>query len=315
MATTRNDIQGFNSGKSLNESINDVMNAKTSRASKRNDLIKLGLREGDIQYIFSQYAVHVERREKSDFDFSKLTFGVEIECYNVIRQQLIENATASGLRVRSEGYNHEDNSHYYKIVSDGSLTGNDTQEVVSPVLKGKRGLNSLKSLCDSLASVGAKVNRSCGLHVHIGAAAMSDEHYCRLVRNYQMLEMAIDSFMPESRRGNNNGYCKSLANLSLNHCNTKRDMFEVTADRYYKVNMAPAYHRHGTIEFRQHSGTTDYEKISHWVMFLAKLVEYSYKNELTGHVTIIEDIPFLTKQEKMYFTDRRNHFDANRAAL
>lgn len=311
MATKRNDLQGFNSGKSLNESINDVMNANTSRASKRNDLIKLGLREGDIRFIFAQYAT---RSEKSEFDFSKLTFGVEIECYNVIREDLISNATSNGLQVRSEGYNHDDNEHYFKIVSDGSLVGNNSQEVVSPVLKGKKGLNSLKSLCNSLAAVGARVNRTCGLHVHIGAAAIGDAHYCRLVRNYQKLELAIDTFLPESRRGNNNRFCKSMSGLDLSRCNTKTDCFYVTADRYFKVNMAPAYHRHKTIEFRQHSGTTDYEKISHWVMFLAKLVEYSYKNELTGHVTAIEDIPFLTREEKVYFTNRRNSLDANRGA-
>lgn len=301
---TRKDIQGFNSGKSLNESINDVMKGAGTRTSKRNDLIKLGLRDGDIEFIFSQFATPVVKKAKSAFDFSKLTFGVEIECYNVIRQQLIDNATASGLQVRSEYYNHTDSKNYYKIVNDGSVIGNDSQEVVSPILKGKKGLNSLKSLCESLASVGAKVNRSCGLHVHIGAATIGDEHYCRLVRNYQKLEVAIDIFMPESRRADNNRYCNSLYRLNFNDCKTKADVFRVTSDRYFKINMAPAYSRHKTIEFRQHSGTTDYEKISQWVMFLAKLVEYSYEKEIST-CSSIEEIPFLTKKEKEYFINRR----------
>ena len=74
-------------------------------------------------------------------------------------------------------------------------------------------------------------------------------------------------------------------------------------DRYFKVN-AVAYDRHRTIEFRQHQGTTDYEKISKWVMFLAKLVEYSFKNECPT-CTTIEEIPFLNDEEKAYFTARR----------
>ena len=200
MATSRNDIQGFNKGKSLNESINDVMNGKGSRASKRNDLIKLGLREGDIQYIFSQYDWHVERKPKSAFDFSKLTFGVEIECYNAERGALIERGRQNGLNIVSREYTHE-HVNYFKIVSDGSLSGENANEVVTPVLKSKKGLSSLKALCKSLSEVGAQVNRSCGLHVHIGAAAMSDAHYIRVARNYKMIEMAIDTFMPESRRG------------------------------------------------------------------------------------------------------------------
>ena len=303
--TRRTDIQGFNSGKSLNETINEVMKEKSTRSTKRTKLIKLGLRAGDIEYIFSQFAVTAERKAKSAFDFSKLTFGVEIECYNVVRSSLIEKGREKGLQVHSEGYNHIDNSHYYKIVSDSSLRGNDTNEVVSPILKGKKGLGSLKALCQALSDVDAKVNVSCGLHVHIGAAAMSDMHYCRVVRNYQKLEPVIDSFMPNSRRGNNSHWCKSLQMFDFSWCTTKRDIYSVMrGDRYHKVNPV-AYHAHKTIEFRQHSGTVEYDKISNWVMFLAKLIEYSYEKELEGQVTSIEDIPFLTDKEKQYFVNRR----------
>ena len=75
-------------------------------------------------------------------------------------------------------------------------------------------------------------------------------------------------------------------------------------DRYYKVN-AVAYERHQTIEFRQHSGTTEYEKIANWVMFLAKLVDYSFKHEITTCESI-EEIPFLKESEKVYFINRRS---------
>lgn len=311
MATSRNnDLQGFNKGKSLNETINDVMNAKTSRAAKRNSLVKLGLRPGDIQYIFSQYNVVVER--KGAFDFSKLTFGIEIECYNFTRESLIQVGGAKNLNIVSMGYTHR-HTDFIKIVSDGSLTGENSNEVVTPILKGKKGLNTLEVLCKSLEEVGAMVNRSCGLHVHIGAASINDGHYIRVARNYQKLEKAIDTFMPESRRGDSNSYCGSTLNINLNGCRTKADVAAAFHnDRYYKFN-AMAYGAHGTIEFRQHSGTTSYEKISRWVMFLAKLVEYSYKNELTGYICEISDIPFLTDEEKTYFKNRRDSL--RRAAL
>ena len=75
-------------------------------------------------------------------------------------------------------------------------------------------------------------------------------------------------------------------------------------DRYFKVNPI-SYDRHKTIEFRQHSGTTDYEKISNWILFLAKLVEFSYKKEIT-ECNSIEEIPFLKESEKQYFINRRS---------
>ncbi len=189
-------------------------------------------------------------------------------------------------------------------MSDSSIIGDHSQEVVSPVLNGTNGLNSLKTLCDALSAVDAKVNRSCGLHVHIGAANMSDEHYCRIVRNYQAIEKAVDSFMASSRRANNSRWCHSLQGIDFTTCTTKLQIASAMGhDRYFKVN-ATAYNRHQTIEFRQHQGTTDYEKISRWVRFLAKLVEYSYKHDCPT-CTTIEEIPFLTSDDKAYFTMRR----------
>ena len=290
------------STKSFSEQVNEVLNKECGNTAKRNELIKLGLCAHEITMLLA--TVTPTRVRKGEFDFSKLTFGVEIECYNVIRQDLIENATANGLQIRSEGYNHADNSHYYKIVSDSSLQGVNTNEVVSPILKGKKGLQSLETLCASLSAIDARVNRSCGLHVHIGAERMSDEHYCRLVRNYQKIEKAVDSFMPTSRRANNSRWCHSLEGIDFSACTTKNAIARaMNYDRYYKVN-AIAYDRHKTIEFRQHSGTTDYEKISNWVMFLARLVEYSFKHEITTCESI-EELPFLKESEKEYFINRR----------
>ena len=290
------------STKSFSQQVNEVLNKECGNTTKRNELIKLGLCSHEVKMLLAN--VTPVRVRKGEFDFSKLTFGVEIECYNFYRNSLIEVGRNNGLSVRSEGYNHDDNQHYYKIVSDGSLEGTNANEVVSPILKGTKGMNSLETICKALAEVDAKVNRSCGLHVHIGAERMSDEHYCRLVRNYQRIERAIDSFMPNSRRANNNGYCHSLVGINFENCTTKREIAQAMHnDRYFKVN-AIAYNRHKTIEFRQHSGTTDYEKISKWVMFLAKLVEYSFKNECSECNTI-EEIPFLKESEKEYFINRR----------
>lgn len=280
------------------EKVNDVMNAKVSDRTKKRSLVKLGLRPHEIEVLFSI------KKTDGTFDFSKITFGVEIECYNFTRNHLINNASAKGLRVHSEGYNHTDTARYFKIVSDSSLVGENTQEVVSPILRGNDGLNSLQTLCKSLSEIDAKVNVSCGLHVHIGAANMSDAHYCRLVRNYQKIEGVIDTFMPNSRRGNNSRWCHTLQGIDFSSCTTKEDIARaMNGDRYFKVN-AQAYYRHHTIEFRQHSGTTDYEKISNWVLFLAKLVEYSYQKEIEN-CNAIEELPFLSESEKQYFTNRR----------
>ena len=286
--------------KTLAQQVNEVLKSKMDKESKRLELIKLGITPYEAQCM----ATLVLSEPSDKFTF---TFGVEIECYNFTRPTLINMAAVNGLMVRSEGYNHTDNQHYYKIVSDGSLTGENSQEVVSPVLRSEDGFDSLENLCQALTRVHAKVNRSCGLHVHIGARNLTDKEYCNVFVNYMMLEEAISSFLAPSRRDSNSRWCKSLRNHKgdIMVAATKYDMRTALGyDRYHRVN-AEAYNRHNTIEFRQHQGTTDFTKISHWVTFLGKLVEYSKGNRLTKYIDRIEDIPFLSEDEKRYFMRRR----------
>ena len=243
--------------------------------------------------------------------FQPVTFGVEIECYNVNKYDLMNEVRTKGVEIQSEGYNHRDNEVYFKIVSDASIRGDMAAEVVSPILKGKEGLDSLKKVCESLNTIGAKVNKSCGLHVHLDARDMSIEHWRNLIINYARLENIIDGFMAESRRGNNNCFCRSISLMprleaTILHCNSVEEIARYFSTRYTKVNIE-AYSRHKTVEFRQHQGSIDFEKISMWLNFLQKLLAYS-KNNSVENCAGIDDVPFLTKAEKTYFKARTTHF-------
>lgn len=112
--------------------------------------------------------------------------------------------------------------------------------------------------------------------------------------------------MSQSRR--NNGYCAPLRGHSsaILQARTIQDMYDAfNGDRYYKVNV-DSWSRHNTIEFRQHQGSVSYEKITMWAKFCLKLVAWSADNRLTEDVRSIKDIPFLTKAEKDWFTNRAN---------
>ena len=104
-------------------------------------------------------------------------------------------------------------------------------------------------------------------------------------------------------RDSNNGYCKSVQGLNYDICTTKSDIIRVNNTRYRKIN-AESYLSHKTVEFRQHSGTTEYDKIANWINFLRKLIQYSFENEIP-ECSSIEEIPFLTNTEKQYFINRR----------
>lgn len=143
--------------KTLKEQVEEIKAGKGSKAIKKDALIKLGLRPYEISLIMSELPKKVR-------ESVLLTFGVEIECL-VPRTSMIECAERNDMPFRYEGYNHRDNNHYYKFVSDGSIIGNNGIECVSPILKGKDGMKSLENCCKSLNEAGAAVNKSTGLQV------------------------------------------------------------------------------------------------------------------------------------------------------
>ena len=216
-------------------------------------------------------------------------FGVEFEAFNVPMTTLKNKLTAAGIQCEIAGYTHTTTPHW-KIVTDASLRGNHTFELVSPILKGEEGLNELMKVCMVLKQCGAKVNKSCGTHVHINARNFTLEQWKRIYRNYARLEKVIDRFMPESRRGNKNNYCKGFLRITnfenmvdtATNLNALGSIMDNT--RYWKINPT-SYTRHNTCEFRQHAGTTDYIKIATWIRFLSNLVDYS-ENHLVSEKTL-----------------------------
>lgn len=210
-------------------------------------------------------------------------FGVEFEAYNVKMETLKDALNAVGIHCEIEGYNHTTRRHW-KIVTDASLTGENTFELVSPILKGESGINELKTVCRILNECRAKVNKSCGTHVHFDSSGFDLETWKRIYINYYRLENTIDGFMPLSRRENR--FCQSLKNISnfeskLSNCSNLDQIasaFGMT--RYFKINPL-SYSRHNTCEFRQHSGTIEFEKIGNWIKFLNALVDFSKTNLVT----------------------------------
>lgn len=301
---------GFDNKKSLSEQVSEIVNSKATRKDKVDALVKLGFMPNEIQFVLP-----VVPRVPSQPKF-KFTFGVEIETAGMDKYTFLSLARESGLSV----YDHlscyagcHTDIAQFKLVPDGSISGENAAECVTPALNGdKNGYKSLELCCKALNESGAAVNCSCGLHVHIGAAGMSGEQYVNVFKNYKRLEAVIDSFLAPSRR--NSQWAKSLRGYDFNDCHNVCDVCDkMNDDRYHKVNPC-SYARHRTIEFRQHQGSTNFVKIKNWVNFCAKLVAYSMNNVLTSDISSVDEIPFLNATEKRYFKSRVEVFAGSQAA-
>jgi hypothetical protein len=216
-----------------------------------------------------------------------LDFGVEIEFIAPAGSTYVGVAAAieaAGVSCLNAGYTHRAERERWKIVTDGSLRsmhvpGGVGMELVSPPLS-EANFEQIEKVGAVLTQLGAVVNRSCGLHIHIGARnRMSVAALKKLAELYVQHECLIDQLLPPSRRGNANQYCGSNATradmVRLNQATTVTEIASAVGgehNRYVKLNFT-AYWKHGTVEFRHHSGTVDAQKIIKWVIFCSKMVE------------------------------------------
>jgi hypothetical protein len=203
-------------------------------------------------------------------------FGIEVEFVGADIYAVAEAVRAAGVDCFVEGYNHTTRA-YWKIVSDASLHSlrGHAGELVSPILDGVAGALELEKVINALNTVeGVTVNKSCGLHVHLDCRDMTIDQIKTTYERYSNYEEQIDLCMPRSRRGDPR-WCAGLARTkdSVKRAATKEGAANVVG-RYFKVNLAQIANR-GSIEFRQHSGTTEFKKIINWLSFLMQFTKTS----------------------------------------
>ena len=206
-------------------------------------------------------------------------FGVEIEFIGVNPQVVADAINNAGIEAAFEGYHHSTRP-YWKIVTDASLSqgGHSAGEVVSPILKGETGARQLEKVLDAIDTVdGIRVDRSCGVHVHLDVNDLTVAQIQNTYSRYSDYESQIDLIMPMSRRGNSSRWCasvKSQKSTVTRKTRKSKSQLANTTGRYYKVNLQ-SLTRYGTMEFRQHSGTLNFTKVINWVSFLMAFVDTS----------------------------------------
>jgi hypothetical protein len=215
------------------------------------------------------------------FDRSR-KFGIEMECCGAPPETVAAELTRAGVPCEAEDYNHNRTGHW-KIVGDGSIRGEYPFELVSPPMHGEAALSEIRKVCAVLNALRVRVNRSTGLHVHHDAADLDLATLKAVATMWWKFEDVIQFFLPPSRR--NNSYCAPAfpragvcgylwtpgADVAQGWAQAmslinRREDFNTfqRGGRYAAVNFNALF-RHGTIEFRAHSGTTDASKIIAWV--------------------------------------------------
>jgi hypothetical protein len=201
-------------------------------------------------------------------DVNDLTFGIEIETV-IPHGTIAVGGYHNGRQIPGlpEGWKSE------RDCSIRCPAGHEACEVVSPILKGADGLRQVKQVCDWLNAVGAKVNRSTGMHVHVGWTGDPEALAC-LTHYVSNFEIAL--FASTGTRSREEGsYCRPIR---ANDDFTRR-FRDATSDytptsRYHVLNLANlGEYRRNTVEFRVFAGTTNATKALGYIRMCLGLVE------------------------------------------
>lgn len=244
------------------------------------------------------------------------TFGLEVEYFYPTEQKIILEGKKLGVNIKSEGYTHQV-KNYWKIVTDGSVVGTNGKEIVSPILKGKKGILEMRKCLTALLNAGVLINESMGVHLHFGAKDLTLQQWKNLLFNYYGFQPIIDKMLAGYRRDNKKWAMqldskyerdregnrvvkvdrqwrqkvneatsfRDLQLINMRNTNTSTSLSSEeeyrSNARYFAVNLF-SYPKHGTVEFRQHGAGIEFDTLVAWLYFMHYLLEVSKKKELTN---------------------------------
>ncbi len=227
--------------------------------------------------------------------------GIEIECImpNEYSREDI-NARIKSMRIKN-----------VTIKGDGSITDFDDSEFSAlefTIITDIHDMTNLKALCELLKDMGAYVNKTCGLHVHLDcrdvinmANSLYPNEYDkrnRYIKNQDTLRAnrlvwalpLLTKMLPSSR-------------LTNRFCKYGKSSGRSRNSRYFMVNTR-SLSVHNTIEVRAHSGTIDFTKISEWARIcfsVSRATGARYKSiaPITDFATLMQGIRTLKDKVRL----------------
>ena len=208
----------------------------------------------------------------------KVTYGFEFEISNMSTEDIADAVDKhTELRVLDIGYTHNE-CEVWKSVQDGSCGS----ELVSKVLT-RDIFTEINTALKAVKLEGAKINRNCGLHVHIGGNYDNGDVFIQnmdlLYINWYAMHSALNGLVSPSRI--NNRYTESLTESEVRDRVNNYGLTSWIADhhwrdteRYVSLNILPMA-KYPTVEFRLHQGTLNPAKAIAWASLCEAFIHLS----------------------------------------
>ena len=225
-----------------------------------------------------------------------LRFGIEIETIGQTRHRVAEaiQSVVGGTiaRVGSPGcYDPYDvtaeDGRRWRVMADSSLSASFSlqAEVVSPILR-YEDLETVQEVVRAVRRAGAKVDSSCGIHIHVDGARFDAKAACSLIKLVNKQEQLIEHALgidPNRRacyaRGINQDFLRKIEEerpRNLDELNRawygyeNRNPTHYDQTRYRGVNLHNLWFR-GTVEYRYFDSTLHAGKVKAYIQFCLAL--------------------------------------------
>jgi hypothetical protein len=219
-----------------------------------------------------------------------LRFGIEIETVGLDRERLaraIQGALGGTVSSDYRAWQVTDaKGRTWRVVPDGSLSGGERSgEIVSPILA-HGDIEDLQSVVRAARTAGARVDATCGLHIHCGAERFDAKAITNLVKIVHKQERLIEHALgiSEQRLAR---YCRPIDQGFMQRLESRRPrtMQQVSeawygrvvarpdrydSSRYAGMNLNSLFFR-GTIEARYFGSTLHAGEVKAYVQFVLAL--------------------------------------------
>jgi hypothetical protein len=226
-------------------------------------------------------------------------FGIEIETVGQTREAVaraIQTVVGGEVRYAGAGYDawevKDATGRVWKAMSDGSLSGGyRSAEVVSPILV-YADIEKVQEVVRALRKAGAKVDTSCGIHIHVDAARFDGKGLVNLAKLvHQQEELIVQALAIQQRRLAR--FTRMLPTdfierLERERPRTKEDLNRLwygshnhrpahyDESRYHGLNLHSVWYR-GTIEFRWFEATLHAGQVKAYIQFCLALCAKALK--------------------------------------
>lgn len=221
---------------------------------------------------------------------SEIRFGIEIETVGQTRATVAEAIrSVVGGRVEHVGtpfcydpwHVIDDQGGTWKVVADSSLSAVKRlqAEIVSPILN-YADLKTVQKIVRAVRRAGAKVNESCGIHIHLDAEPFDGRTLCNLAKIvYKQESIILKALKVQQARIAN--YAAPVEGRFIRRIEDKRpaskeelnplwygftnenpEHYDIS--RYHGLNLHNVWYR-GTVEFRWFEGTLHAGKVKSYI--------------------------------------------------